>query len=96
MGIASWQKPGKIKIKIERKPPPPPLPSFVCAVCENHIERDPYHPEFEKPPICFECAMHVPTRPQLAHVGVERWNEFYRVHALICAINQEVKRAKFS
>lgn len=82
------------KLIIKRKPPPPPLPSFKCVICENEIERDPYRPDLEEPPVCFRCSMRTTTRPQLAGVGVEQLAQFYRAHSLLCAIKEEISRAR--
>lgn len=82
------------KLVIKRLPPPPPLPSFGCVVCEQEIERNPHNPDFERPPICFRCSMQTPTRPRLSGTGVEHWYDFRRAHALLCAIEEETKRAR--
>ncbi len=86
--------PVRFKIEITRKPPPPPLPSFVCVVCEDEIERDPYNPEFQRPPLCHKCTFNTPSRPQLAHAHVSAWTAFYRAHAIQCAIKQEIHRVR--
>lgn len=85
---------GRIKIVVKRKPPPPPLPSFECVICQKAIERDPYNPEWQRPPICFGCSMNAPTRPQLAGASVAQWGDFYRAHALLSAIKQEIDHAR--
>lgn len=84
----------KIKMTITRSPQPPALASFVCVICSKEIKRDPWKPELEQEPICFLCSMRPRKRPQLAGVGVEQWNYFYRAQTLICAIEQESARAK--
>lgn len=84
----------RIKLEITRKPPPPALPSFDCILCGNEIDRDPYNPEWQRPPVCFHCSFNTPSRPQMAGVGVAEWADFRRAHALICAIEQEIKRAR--
>jgi hypothetical protein len=84
----------RIKLEITRKPPPPPLPSFVCVICETEIERDSWNPNFQREPICFACTMDTPTRPKLAGSTVEQWSNFHRAHALLCAIDMEIARAR--
>ena len=84
----------KIKLVITKKPKPPALDPFDCVLCEREIKRDPYNPEYERPPVCFRCTMHTPSRPQLAGVGIHDWQNFYRAHSLLCAIKQEIDRAR--
>lgn len=84
----------KNKLEIRRKPPPPALPLFVCILCNQETERDPYNPDWQKPPVCFRCAMNTPKRPQLSGVGVAHWGDFYRAHTLLCALEEETKRAR--
>lgn len=83
----------KIKLVITREPTPPPIPSFVCVVCEAEIERDPYNPDWQKPPICMRCAYSGP-RPRLAHVPHEHWGDFFRATALIHAIKKEASNVR--
>ena len=83
-----------IKFKITRKPPPPPLDPFECVVCQETIERDSWRPELERPPVCFRCSLRVPSRPQLAGAPAEARGDFYRAHAVLCAIKQEIERAR--
>ena len=84
----------KIKLVITEKPKPPALDPFECILCKKEIERDRYNPEFERPPVCFRCSMNAPTRPQLAGTTVQDWQNFYRAHSLLCAIKQEIDRAR--
>ncbi|UZW54014.1 hypothetical protein NUH86_10755 [Sphingobium sp. JS3065] len=42
----------RIKIAIRRKPPLTALEPFECAICQEQIERDPYSPDFQAPPVC--------------------------------------------
>lgn len=88
----------RLKIVVRRKPEPEPLavPDFECVVCQRSIKRDPYQPEWEIPPICNACSWHTPTRPQLAWASIDQWSHFRRAHALLCAIEQETKRARLS
>ncbi|MDE1914685.1 MAG: hypothetical protein KGH96_01150 [Sphingomonadales bacterium] len=85
----------RIKIVLERKPAPPPLPPFTCVICECETARDPYCPDHERPPVCFGCTIRTPRNPQLAGTDVEHWRPFRTVHALLCAIEQEAKRARY-
>lgn len=82
------------KFVLKRKPAPPPLPSFTCVLCQNEIERDPRRPELEEPPVCFRCSIRARTRTKLPNVGVEKWSYFMKAHAIQCAIEEEIKRAK--
>jgi hypothetical protein len=84
----------KIKFEIKRKPPPPALEPFECLVCREMIERDPYRPDLEQFPVCYRCTMRTPTMPQLAGVTIEYWSTFYRAHALLCALKQEIDYAR--
>ena len=85
------------RIIITRKPTPPTPDPFDCLLCHKTVQRDPWNPDFERPPLCFRCSMDVPTRPQLpylSHRSVESWGDFYRAHALLCAIDQEIRNVR--
>jgi len=84
----------KVKLVIKRKPPPPPLEPFVCVICEQETERDADNPNWQRPLVCNFCAHSSPTRPQLSGASYEQWGNFYRAHALLCAIKKEIDRAR--
>lgn len=86
----------RIRISIKRKPPPPPLDPFTCAICARETRRDPYSPEWQRPPVCNECCVRSSRRQGLWGVPFELWHGFQAGHALITAINQEAKRARAS
>lgn len=86
--------PSQVKLRITPKPAPPALPSFECVICQNEIERNPYRPDLEEPPVCFRCSIKVPTRPQIAGVSVEHLAIFYKAHAILCAIKSEIEHAR--
>ncbi|QUT07946.1 hypothetical protein KFK14_11460 [Sphingobium phenoxybenzoativorans] len=90
----SGQRQARIKIEITRKPPPPPLDPFECLACRQMIERDPYTPEFQEPPICWQCAHAIGGRTQLAHLPYEAWGQFRKAQALLNLIKMEVAHVR--
>lgn len=43
---------------IRRRPPPPAPPPFVCALCNQKREPDPWSRDQEVEPICSSCERH--------------------------------------
>lgn len=85
----------RLKLVITRKPPPPPLEPFECVVCQETIKRDPYHPEWERDPICNRCVWHLSNRLQGYHkLPISTWADFQRGHAVIHALEKEIERAR--
>ncbi len=84
----------KIKLVFERKPEPPPLASFRCVACEEEVERDPYHPEWERAPICNHCNWRQSNRLQTRQLPFEFWPEFRRFYSVLAALEKEIKRAR--
>jgi len=85
---------GRIKLVIKRKPPPPHLPSFVCVLCEQEIERDPYHPDHQTPPICYPCEWRGQGRLQTRQLPFRHWTNFRRAYVLLAALDKEIARAR--
>jgi hypothetical protein len=78
----------RITLVIERKPEPPALDPFECISCQEMVERDPYHPEWERQPICNRCVWQRPNRLQGYHyLPASMWSDFRRGHAVILANN---------
>lgn len=83
----------KNKLVIARKPPPPALDPFECVICEQMIDRDPYRPEIEESPVCFQCSIRAP-RTQLSGVSVSDWKYFMRASAIFTALKKETSHAR--
>jgi len=84
----------RIKIQIKRKPAPPPLDPFECLSCREMIERDPYTPDFNAPPVCWHCAWSQAGRTQLAHVPFSDWGRFRTAQILLNLIEREITYAR--
>lgn len=84
----------RIRIEIKLKPPPPPLAPFECAICEHMVERDPYSPDHQAPPVCWACQWLGQTRLQTHQLPYEMWNGFRTAYALLRAIDKEIERAR--
>jgi hypothetical protein len=86
----------KIKLVIKRKPPPPALEPFTCAICEEEIERDPFQPQWIRPPICTHCMWRkqhcVPSR----HIPHSMWFDWRRALAVLGALDEEIDNARRS
>jgi hypothetical protein len=85
---------GKIKLEIKRKPPPPPLEPFVCVVCEREVERDPYYPDHQTPPVCHYCEWRGQGRLQTRQLPFRHWTNFRRAYVLLAALDKEITRAR--
>lgn len=86
--------PDRIKITITRKPPPPALPPFECLLCLQMIERDPYSPDFNAPPVCWGCQWRGQNRLQTKQLPYEMWDGFRTAYALLAEIDKEIARAR--
>jgi hypothetical protein len=84
----------RIKLVIERKPPPPALDPFECLACRKMIERDPYTPDFQAPPVCWACVWAEGGRTQLGDVPFSAWTQFRTVRVIINLIDREAARAR--
>ena len=84
----------RIKLIVERKPPPPRLEPFDCVICMETIERDPYQPEWLRPPICNHCAWHRSGRLRTRHIPFQHWNDFARLSALVATLEAEAKNVR--
>lgn len=84
----------RIKLVITRKPPPPPLDPFECLSCRQMIERDPYSPDFQAPPVCWKCAWSSGGRTQLASLPFSAWGQFRTAQILINLIKQEARHVR--
>jgi hypothetical protein len=85
----------RLKFTIKRRPPPPALPPFECVVCEEQIERDPFSPDFQAPPICWSCCWaHGHNRMQTHQLPFEMWSGFRAAYALLKAMDKEIARAR--
>lgn len=84
----------RLRIVIKRKPPPPALPPFDCAICEQQIERDPYSPNFQAPPVCYACSWSGQNRLQTHQLPFSVWSQFRTAYALLSAMDKEIARAR--
>lgn len=84
----------KIKVIVEHRPPPSPLDPFLCVACEGEVERDPYHPEWESPPICNHCNWLLSNRLRTGQLPFEYWAEFRRAYSVLAALEKEIKCAR--
>ena len=84
----------KFKLVLKRKPPPPPLPSFVCVVCQEETQRDPYRPELQTPPICHHCEWRGQGRLQTRQLPFRHWTNFRRAYVLLAALDKEIDHAR--
>ncbi|WP_145201310.1 hypothetical protein [Sphingobium sp. B2] len=84
----------RIRLVLKPKPPPPPLPPFECAICEQIIERDPYSPDHEAPPICWPCGWLGQNRLQTHQLPVSMWGPFRAAYALLATLDKEIARAR--
>ncbi len=82
------------RIVIMPRPAPPPLAPFTCVICEAEVERDPYQPDWQRPPICVHCTWRASNRLQSRQLPYEYWAVFRRAYALFAAIDQEIARAR--
>lgn len=86
--------PVRIRLKITRKPPPPALDPFECAICQEMVERDPYSPDFQAPPVCWRCSWAGQNRLQTHQLPFSLWNGFRAAYALLRAMDKEIERAR--
>jgi len=84
----------RIKITITRKPPPPALAPFECAICQEMVERDPYSPDFQAPPVCQRCSWTGQNRLQIHQLPFSMWGGFRAAYALLRAMDKEIERAR--
>lgn len=87
-------RPKRIKIKIARKPAPPALDPFECVGCRQLIERDPYSPDFNAPPICWACTWRGQNRLQTRQLPYSMWAPFRTAYVLLALIDKEIADAR--
>lgn len=80
--------------RIKRKPPPPPLEPFECLACREMIERDPFSPDFNAPPVCWRCQWSEDGRTQLASLPFGAWGYFRTAQVLLNCIKKESAHAR--
>lgn len=84
----------KMKLVIKRKPPPPPLPPFTCVACEEEIERDPFNPDWNAPPVCWRCTWRTSGRMESRQIPYSLHLHFKRFYAVTKAMDKEIERAR--
>ncbi|MFT3967615.1 MAG: hypothetical protein QM690_17205 [Sphingobium sp.] len=84
----------RIKLVIKRKPLPPPVDPFECVVCQQMIERDPFSPDHEKPPICWPCCWLGQGRLRTRQLPYTLLTPFRAAHALLIALDKEIANAR--
>lgn len=84
----------RLKIEITRKPPPPSLDPFECLACREMVERDPYSPDHNAPPVCWRCSWSAGGRTQLASLPFSAWGQFRTAQVLLNLISKEIADAR--
>lgn len=84
----------RITFVLTRKPAPPALEPFECLLCRQMIERDPYTPDFNAPPVCWGCQWRGQNRLQTRQLPHELWASFRVAYALLSEIDRETSRAR--
>jgi hypothetical protein len=84
----------KIRVEVRRKPAPPALDPFECLACRQLIDRDPYTPDFNAPPICWACTWRGQPRLQTKQLPFSMWQPFRTAYALLQLLDQEIAHAR--
>ena len=77
-----------IEVIVTRKREPELPPSFVCAICRETIEPDPWRLEKHRAPICFSCSNIEGHQVRIPHMTRGDHHAMQRLHATASALGR--------
>jgi hypothetical protein len=82
---------------VTRKPPPEPLASFVCAICEQVIQPQPFFwdREFRTGPICLACCRRWGGSTWTRTIARKHSDPIMRLAAIVHAFDWKVKNVRY-